>query len=731
MTEEVTLYPFGQNNPVPAGYPIADDLSTDSAQYALSAKQGKKLADFIFPREAFDASVYAETEAYIQASSGKWRSNDASYTCRFIPVLPNEKYYLQANGNGTAYYAVLTSDAHTNSSGASFATGYTLPATLAAGESASVPIPANGAYLYIAVKVNGQNREPSISKHRTTEFVDEYIANNFNGGTEKALSAEMGKVLNENTRGYSLIEISSVQKFITYPGNKWFVGQAAYQAAIIPVNAGETYEIVGQSNKQCRYAVLTSDSAVTDETPSYATGYAFAVAIAGGESATITIPEDGLFLYISTKTNEAGDISPAEVRKYISGGVLDKVRGMIQDYADQSIRFPSLLVMGDPTNVIYTIDDFILAHEYVEGSVDNLKFSTDLGKTWITVTNTFGVITNAFRFADGTFMMCCQQSDGMHFLWSRDFETFNDCVVYDYNGEPYQTRTGDRRCFINRPRYQHLYVNNTEYYLIGDYVFPDSNPASANPRLWYAISEDAGVTMRCAFAFGLQQIDGVTIPARHVHNFEYNKYNGYFYAMTGDHGSEECNIMRGKHDTNHVWTWERIAHGQEYKVMYPVFDEGNIYLTTDYTDSSLADKKGIVSAPINRISFNNFHYLFHATESFMREGGFGGAVAALAQIVIDNHGWKFMITDYIGNSKNLIAKDDHNFVWVDNTSNKHFNGLIGPNNKGEMYVSFKEPGGAWPETGLKISHKKTYNLTEAMRNSGASNFFLDYSTTPY
>lgn len=41
------IYPYGQSAKMPDGYPIADDLNTDSAQQALSAKQGKKLYDMM------------------------------------------------------------------------------------------------------------------------------------------------------------------------------------------------------------------------------------------------------------------------------------------------------------------------------------------------------------------------------------------------------------------------------------------------------------------------------------------------------------------------------------------------------------------------------------------------------------------------------------------------------------------------------------------------------------
>ena len=43
-----TVYPFGQNGQLPAGYPIADDLKTDSAQQALSAKQGKIIGEILY-----------------------------------------------------------------------------------------------------------------------------------------------------------------------------------------------------------------------------------------------------------------------------------------------------------------------------------------------------------------------------------------------------------------------------------------------------------------------------------------------------------------------------------------------------------------------------------------------------------------------------------------------------------------------------------------------------------
>lgn len=731
------INPFGTNEVMPNGYPIINDLVTGGANKALSAEMGKQLGLQVLPTwEPFDTSAITEVNAYIAINDGslganKWKVNFSGYKGKFIPVQAGERYKLISNGqNGKFYYAVLTTNSYSDNQVPSYATGFSETIGVEVGNESEVVIPIDGTYLYFTTLVNGTDRTPIIKvKSGTPPFVSQFIADNFNGGASKALSAERGKELRQMFPSNESITVSAQAIYITVPGGKWAVFNG-YKGCLIPAQNGDVFVITAKSDKQCRYCVVKNNNVVDSAAVDFATGYSSALALEAGESVKVSIPEDGHFLYVNTNNVEYGDVAPT-VEK-VSYGEFGPIIKEIEEAASKESKFPTMLYFGEPTNIIYTIDDFLLAHEYDEGqNINNLKFSTDLGKTWTTIANTFGVITNAFRFADGTFMMCCQQSDGMHFLWSRDFETFNDCVVYDYDGEPYQTRTGDRRCFINRPRYKHLYVDNTEYYLIGDYVFPESNSASANPRLWYAISEDAGVTMRCAFAFGLQQIDGVTIPARHVHNFEYNPYNGYFYAMTGDHGENECNVMRGRH-VNHVWTWERLAHGQQYKVMYPVFDEGNIYLTTDYTDSSLVNAKGIVRVPVNRFDFDNFHYLFHATAEFMLEGSIdANQPAAIAQMVIDNHGWRFLITDYIGNSKHLIAKGNHNFVWVDNTTGKKFDGIIGPNSNGDVYVSAKTPSANVPEASLKISHKTTYNLTDAMRNSGATDFFKDFVNSVY
>lgn len=325
-------------------------------------------------------------------------------------------------------------------------------------------------------------------------------------------------------------------------------------------------------------------------------------------------------------------------------------------------------------------------------------------------------------FADGTLIFAgYKEEEGSKWYWTRDFNTFNDCTVIDYNGD-YIPEAGVRRFGEIQAKTHHVYVDGEEYYCFGDYII-----GARNPRIWYALSDVSGVTIRSAFAFGIQSIDDVVIPARHYHSFDFNPYDGKFYALTGDSDTTECNILRGIHDENHVWTWERVAYGAEYKLASISFDAGNMYAITDYTASTLRDKKGLLSVPINDIRAERFRYWFKPSSEFMATGN----GAALSASIVDNHGWRVIGLDYQGNSKLLIAKGGHNFVWVDNDAGVKMKGWIGPNNKGDVYVWWNTPGfNVGNDDWVKYSHRTTYNFTAIMRNSGATDFFDGWVGTP-
>ena len=66
-----TIYPFGQGGSLPSGYPIADDLKTNSAQQALAAKQGVVLKGMMGNVKM----VAGESETVAFSISGYYSSN--------------------------------------------------------------------------------------------------------------------------------------------------------------------------------------------------------------------------------------------------------------------------------------------------------------------------------------------------------------------------------------------------------------------------------------------------------------------------------------------------------------------------------------------------------------------------------------------------------------------------------------------------------------------------------
>lgn len=167
----ININPYGQNAQMPEGYPIADNLNTNSAQQALSAKQGKKLGDFISTDANVDTSLIGEITGVILGVdstnpqgqwSNVWATND-SFKSKVVPVESNKKYRITAS-KGNTYFAVLADDTLTNGATPSYATGTTQRTNLASGASAEVTIPADGNFICITTEINGNEREPEIEK---------------------------------------------------------------------------------------------------------------------------------------------------------------------------------------------------------------------------------------------------------------------------------------------------------------------------------------------------------------------------------------------------------------------------------------------------------------------------------------------------------------------------------------------------------------------------------------
>lgn len=90
------IYPYGQTQEMPSGYPIADNCTTDSAQQALSARQGKKLATMSSLFKVFVAAADATAAEKSIADYQCTGTNDES-------VIQSAINAVYAAGGGTVH----------------------------------------------------------------------------------------------------------------------------------------------------------------------------------------------------------------------------------------------------------------------------------------------------------------------------------------------------------------------------------------------------------------------------------------------------------------------------------------------------------------------------------------------------------------------------------------------------------------------------------------------------
>lgn len=183
-----TVYPYGQGGTLPSGYPIADDLETDSAQHALSAKQGVVLKGLI--TDAIPdvlTPVSFDIAAKISASitvNGVWSSvNATKHSNVEIQVKPGQKFRILANATNPSIYAFFANySSPTQDEAPDYAPGEDNRHAIDAGQTEDITIP-NGCYfLYICLKNASVIYEPQsvllveTAFQKETDDVDEVVA---------------------------------------------------------------------------------------------------------------------------------------------------------------------------------------------------------------------------------------------------------------------------------------------------------------------------------------------------------------------------------------------------------------------------------------------------------------------------------------------------------------------------------------------------------------------------
>lgn len=350
------------------------------------------------------------------------------------------------------------------------------------------------------------------------------------------------------------------------------------------------------------------------------------------------------------------------------------------------------LYIPDLSTVIETAMNYILKLEN-----GNLMLSTDLGKTWTTKENTYGTITHAHFFGDGTLMFCTPTAA----YYTKDLVTITQATILDIDGSAWSP--SGHHFFVQQKFDTVEVINGVEIHYWGDYYL------SGATNLWYTV--DNGHTIKAAFKFGTSQIDGTTISARHCHQFVYNKYDGHFYVTTGDTLTEN-NLIRGDYNPqNDTWTWELLAQGADYKFGMILFDRNFIYGVTDYAGSgqTFTHNMGILKCPMDKLGTPDAWTL--AWDSGRSPGG-----AGLVSLLIDGCGNKLLTIDSENPGYVYLATKGLDFKLMTLAVNQQLGiRFTGPNYNGDYYATFKNFGGY---DGLCLNFYPTINVKKMMELNG-------------
>ena len=160
-----TVYPFGPDGQLPSGYPIADDLNTNSAQQALSAKQGVVLKGMIEDSELVERAIDLSGLSliagnYISYSTNLWVAGSNTTKAFFVRITPGRRYRITAGAN-IARVAILSDKTDTVGTSPSYATGETEIRSVNAGTVLDFVAPYDANYLSINSLLSGTSIIPS------------------------------------------------------------------------------------------------------------------------------------------------------------------------------------------------------------------------------------------------------------------------------------------------------------------------------------------------------------------------------------------------------------------------------------------------------------------------------------------------------------------------------------------------------------------------------------------
>lgn len=307
-----TIYPFGPGGQTPINIPIADDLNTNRADVALSAKQGKILNEVIngSPEPitvVIDGSSISSCGGTINNNkvweqSSRWYGgviDVQGYRGNTVGIIKNQ------NGNNVGY-SFLT-QGPTWGSSAQFATGYS--AVIYSSSNVEVVVPNDAVYLYVYLNSDGTIYTPKEIDIETDAY---------SGGLVGDIS-ELRKEIGGVTATINGSELSSAGATIRSSDNVW-VSASGYNSSLISISdyRGKTLRLTRNQNlNQVMYTFLVAGVSVGNSAQ-FANGYS--KVYNSPNDIDVVVPADAEYLYVYLVSPNI-DFTPTKITVFLDGSI--------------------------------------------------------------------------------------------------------------------------------------------------------------------------------------------------------------------------------------------------------------------------------------------------------------------------------------------------------------------------------------------------------------------------
>ena len=359
---DITVYPFGQNVQLPSGYPIADDLNTDSAQKALSAKQGKRLGDRVIDKisTVLSSSLTEQNYTIKSGTPPTWQSGK-HYA---FPVTPGETITLYITSSTTdGSYAGFVSAAYDDvtpanngkfplAPGASIFWAYK-------SSSYELVVPEYAKYLIVVKSTSSYSAESKIERVQHSSLFTDFF--------EK----DKGDELYDGLKGeYEEVDISGLTVSPCYLGASVWTDTGSH--VVIPVTPGEKYKLrtIYSSSDGGFYAFLRSSyvapSSAGGNIPyvsTYGTRFWITYPGTGTSGVEVTVPDGAAYLCVCLLV-QSNKTAIWDIKKLVGAGMMsDYIKSSqivnntidggpdVPLSAEQGKKLASMIVDGIPSGL--------------------------------------------------------------------------------------------------------------------------------------------------------------------------------------------------------------------------------------------------------------------------------------------------------------------------------------------------------------------------------------------